>query len=159
MNNKFKTYFNELWRLSFLYFIVIALLWVPWHFVGEIFDAVENKADIVKIYGHLFMMLLALIVPVVNIIGVIELRKPGALNRGIIGKIGVGKLLLIFVGGLIVLSFHLRNSLMDYVKNNGYVYCEEMSESTTFSNLYVFARNGVVCESTKTLGCGDENED
>lgn len=126
--------------------LAIALLWVVWHAVDEIYQAIDIRADIIKFYGNLFFLLLVMVGPALHIIATIEFLKPGTFDKTIMKGITINTFLVILLVALIALSFYLKHYLINHIKDAGYVYCAEKNERASFSKIYVFVRSSKDCE-------------
>lgn len=127
--------------------LAIALLWLVWHAVGEINQAIGRKAETIEFYGRIFLLLTVLIVPILHIIGTIEFLKPGTLEKNIIKGIDINWFLVIVLGFLIALSFFVKQYFITHIEDSGYVYCPDQSRRTSFSMIYVFVRSDSGCNS------------
>lgn len=140
-----KRYLRELGFFIFIDILAFALLWAVLHRVGATFEEINSKIDTIKFYGQLFMMLIGLVGPALHILFTIEFLKPGTLNKEIIKGLDTNKLLWLILAASVALAYISKYNFINYIENNGYTYCAEMSERATFSKVYVFVRNGVDC--------------
>lgn len=129
--------------------LAIALLWVVWHAVGEVYQSIDSKTDIIKFYGNLFFLLVVMVGPALHIIATIEFLKPGTLEKVIIKGININKFLVLLLVALIALSFYLKHYFINHIEDAGYVYCADKNERASFSKIYVFVRSSRDCESGK----------
>lgn len=128
--------------------LAITLLWIVWHAVGEIYQAIDSETEIIKFYGNLFFLLIVMVGPVLHIIATIEFLKPGTIGNVIVKGININKFLVLLLMVLIVLSFALKHYLINHIEDAGYVYCAEKNERASFSKIYVFVRGSKNCESS-----------
>jgi hypothetical protein len=113
--------------------------------VGDINQAIDIKSDAIEFYGHLFLILIVLVLPTLHIFATIEFLKPETIKKFNIKGIDANKLLLIILVLLIAISFYLKYYFINHIENAGYVYCEEKSRRTSFSKIYVFVRSNSEC--------------
>jgi hypothetical protein len=144
-----KRYLKDMGFMFVVDMLAIALLWVVWHAVGDIYQAIDSKTDIIKFYGNLFFLLVVIVGPALHIIATIEFLKPGTFDKVIIKGININKFLVILLGVLIGLSFYLKHYLINQIEDAGYVYCAEKNERASFSKIYVFVKSSKDCESGK----------
>ena len=141
-------YFKDMGFMFVVDILAIALLWVVWHAVGEIYQAIDIKTGIIKFYGNLFFLLVVMVGPVLHIIATIEFLKPGTFDKVIFKGININKFLLLLLVALIALSFYMKHYFINQIKDAGYVYCVENNERASFSKIYVFVRSSKDCDSS-----------
>jgi hypothetical protein len=142
-----KRYLKDMGFMFVVDILAITLLWVVWHAVGDIYQAIDSKTDIIKFYGNLFFLLVVIVGPALHIIATIEFLKPGTFDKVIIKGININKFLVILLGVLIGLSFYLKHYLINQIEDAGYVYCAEKNERASFSKIYVFVKSIEDCKS------------
>jgi hypothetical protein len=142
-----KRYLKDMGFMFVVDMLAITLLWVVWHAVGDIYQAIDSKTDIIKFYGNLFFLLVVIVGPALHIIATIEFLKPGTFDKVIIKGININKFLVILLGVLIGLSFYLKHYLINQIEDAGYVYCAEKNERASFSKIYVFVKSIEDCKS------------
>lgn len=127
--------------------LAITLLWVVWHAVGDIYQAIDSKTCIIKFYGNLFFLLVVMVGPALHVIATVEFLKPGIFDKVVIKRININKFLVLLLGVLIALSFYLKHYLINQIEDAGYVYCAEKNERASFSKIYVFVKSSDDCKS------------
>jgi hypothetical protein len=142
-----KRYLKDMGFMFVVDMLAITLLWVVWHAVGDIYQAIDSKTDIIKFYGNLFFLLVVMVGPALHIIATIEFLKPATFDKVIIKGININKFLVILLGVLIGLSFYLKHYLINQIEGAGYIYCAEKNERASFSKIYVFVKSIEDCKS------------
>jgi hypothetical protein len=144
-----KRYLKDMGFMFVVDMLAIALLWVVWHAVGEICQAIDSKTDIIKFYGNLFFLIVVMVGPALHIIATIKFLKPGTFDKVIIKGININKFIVLLLVALIALSFYLKHYFINHIEDAGYVYCAEKNEWASFSKIYVFVKSSKDCESGK----------
>lgn len=125
--------------------ISIMILWIIWHGMGKVSEAINGEAGSIEFYGNLFLMIVILMGPLLHIIGTINFFKPDIFKKKHGKGISINQIVLIMLVSLIALSFCFKYAFINYIENHGYAYCAQKSKRSSFSKIYVFVKSNSDC--------------
>ncbi len=138
-----------------LLFFDLAVIYGIWWVCNEtrlIHTDLTAGAKIIEYNNRMYSILAGVVVPFVHIVALIEAFRPKAIESSFAGRLMIGTLVV-----LLVSAMGLTLGLARDIKSNGYIHCEQLDSTMTFSTYRVYTKNISICEAL-TLEKRQHNE-